>query len=100
LVKFDIASDPRFRDGLTVLHVPHSVEIVQCLANIAQQGYNWQSFVTTFGWQPVGWTGENTYPGGNEMHYFYVRGQSGQLYEVFGYTYDEVIVTCALGRLA
>jgi hypothetical protein len=100
LVKFDIESDIRFRDSLTDLDASASVEIIEGLRDIDQQNYSWQDFVDTFGWHAMGWTGENTYPGANETHYFFLWGHSGQLYELFGYTYDQIIVICALARLA
>jgi len=44
-------------------------------------------------------------PAPHEIHYFYIQGQSGQLYEVFGYKYSDhalvdVLVVCAIARLA
>jgi hypothetical protein len=63
LVKFDIESDTRFRDSLSDLDVAASVEIVQCLFEIDQLHLTWRQFVETYGWEPMDWTGENTYPG-------------------------------------
>lgn len=98
LVKFDYDSDPRFRDSLANLGDSASIDLFRGLDDITSQQYDWDEFVTQFGWRPLSLTGQDTFPGGNEMHQFIVPGPSSQLYTVFGYTYEYVVVICAIAR--
>jgi hypothetical protein len=105
LVKFDVNSDGRFNDCLHDLSDDAELEILQAIHDIDLRQYTWDRFVHTHGWEPVPREGDNTYPGAHEIHYFYVQGQSGQLYEVFGYRYsdhtlEDILVVCAIARLA
>jgi len=74
------------------------VGVLRALDQIAEQHYSWLQFTTEFGWRPLDLSGPDTFPGANELHEFIVQTASKQLYKVIGYSYDNVIVVCAIAR--
>jgi hypothetical protein len=100
LVKFDFESDRRFRDSLADLGSVASIEVFEGLRKITSQQYSWEEFINQFGWEPIALTGSDTFPGGNELHQFIFQAPSAQLYKVFGYTYENVVIICAVARKA
>ena len=96
MVRFDFESDARFRASLSDLGEDTAVEVVNCLDRITQRGLAWGEFVRIHGWIHVNLVGEQTYPGAVELHRFYVSSPSGNRYEVIGYTFQQVVVICAI----
>ncbi|WLI88080.1 hypothetical protein Q4S45_15185 [Massilia sp. R2A-15] len=73
-----------------------AVEIVDCLDDIAQRALTWDKFERIHGWEPLNLVGEQTYPGAVDLHRFYVDALSGNRYQIIGYTFQYVVVICAI----
>jgi len=100
LIKFDFDTDLRFRDSLDELGAHESIEVFDALSTISAQRYHWGQFVDEFGWKPLDLVGVDTFPGCIELHQFIIQGSSSQLYEVIGYTHQNVVIICAVVRKA
>lgn len=97
-VNFDFETDLRFFASLADLGPHASVDIFDALQSISSRRYSWAEFVQQFGWEPLDLTNVDTFPGSNELHRFHIGSPSNQLYEIVGYTYENVVVVCAVAR--
>ncbi|WP_373991860.1 hypothetical protein [Duganella sp. BuS-21] len=100
MVKIDFESDYRFRDSLADLGSLASIDVFAGLEKITSQQYSWEDFTKQFGWEPIALTGSDIFPGGNELHQFILAAPSAQRYKIFGYTYENVVIICAVVRKA
>ena len=97
MVRFDAISDARFLTSLEDLGTSAHLEVLATLDYIARNQYTWDRFVAAFNWRPLHLSGQDTFPGANELHEFIIQGPSSQLYNITGYTYETVVVVCAIG---
>jgi len=98
LIKFDFNADLRFRDSLASLGAQESIDIIDSLATISAQQYSWDEFAYFYGWEPLTLPGIDIFPGANELHQFQIQGASSQRYQIIGYTYENVVIVCAIAR--
>jgi hypothetical protein len=98
VVSFDALSDSRFMSSLQDMGLEACLDVLDELDSIAERRYSWQQFVNLCKWQTLNLSGQDTFPGANDLHQFLVQGVSGQSYTVVGYTHNNVIVVCAIAR--
>jgi hypothetical protein len=98
LVKFDFETDLRFFASLADLGPHASIEIFESLDARSAQQYSGTEFVERFGWQPLALPSTDTFPGGNELHRSLIKSSSDMLYEIIGYTHENVVIICAVAR--
>lgn len=98
MVKFDFETDLRFLASLADLGAHASIDIFESLDAISAQKYGWAEFVQRFGWKPLRLAEVDTFPGANELHQFFIKSSSAQIYEIVGYTHENVVIVCAVAR--
>lgn len=98
MVNFDFETDLRFLASLADLGANASIDLLDSLETISAQQYSWREFVQRFGWEPLDLAGVDTFPGANELHQFLIKSSSAQLFEIVGYTHENVIIVCAVAR--
>ncbi|HEX5342927.1 MAG TPA: hypothetical protein VFX55_10560 [Duganella sp.] len=99
MIKFDFDTDLRFRDSLNGLGAQASVDIFDSLATISAQQYSWDEFAYRHGWEPLALPAIDIFPGANELHQFQIQAASAQQYQIIGYTYENVVIICAIARM-
>lgn len=99
-VEFDLDSDGRFRTSLQDLDKDTAAHVVKWLAQIQMDKLSWEDFVSLYRWERLVLEGSDTYPGANEFHTFFIKGQKDeQVIEVIGYTFNSQLVVSAVARI-
>lgn len=99
MIQFDIDSDGRFAASLQDLGVDGQIDVLTSLEQILARELQWDQFVADHGWQALSLKGQDTSPGGMELHVFHLAGgESGKWYEVFAFSDSHVIVVCSVAR--
>jgi hypothetical protein len=99
-VRFNVDTDLRFRDSLESLPKSDAIAVLSTLEDLAKANVPWTTFVETSGWEALPIAAPDTYPGANLLHSFFIELAGNKLIEIVGYTYDEIVVICAIARWA
>lgn len=97
-VEFNVDDDQRFKDSLEALDESEADAVLDTLEMLGNAGLSWNVFAAQAQWAPLPIHGQDTYPGANEMHSFFINLPNGPLMEIAGYTYDQTVVVCAVAR--